>query len=232
MKPEDEAGKSLRRLFRRRTVVDMHALFKALDTRSRMTVFRRLKKVGYLSSYTHTGRYYTLADIPVFDEWGLWSYRDAGFSRAGTLKQTVAAYVTESADGRTHGQLRDLLRVRVHNTLAGLVGQGRIDRQTLHGVHLYVSVDAAQAAQQMERRRQADRMLAKAMRVLTSEEIVEVLVETLRTAPDLPSPALVASRLQSRGLQIEPHHVQKVFDSQGLLPEKKTVRPNSSPSRR
>ena len=29
-------------------------------------------RIGYRTNYTHVGRYYTLADIPVFDDHGLW----------------------------------------------------------------------------------------------------------------------------------------------------------------
>ncbi|NOY26540.1 MAG: hypothetical protein GXP62_11760, partial [Oligoflexia bacterium] len=84
------ATKSVAKLFGRHPVHDIHALFDALGTTSRMTVFRRLKKTGYLSSYTHAGRYYTLANIPDFDDAGLWWHQGVGFSKAGTLKSTVA----------------------------------------------------------------------------------------------------------------------------------------------
>lgn len=76
-----EADERLIRLFRRRLVVEVGALFETLGTRSRMTVFRRLKRVGYLTSYTHAGRYYTLLEIPRFDEFGLWFHQQIGFSR-------------------------------------------------------------------------------------------------------------------------------------------------------
>jgi len=82
-----------------------------------MTVFRRLRQAGYRSSFTHGGRYYTLQDVPNFDEQGLWFHRDIGFSRAGTLKQTVAIQVEQAPDGRTHDELQHVLRVRAHNTL-------------------------------------------------------------------------------------------------------------------
>jgi hypothetical protein len=36
-----------------------------------MTVFRRLRKIEYVSSYTHAGRYYTLYDIARFDSDGM-----------------------------------------------------------------------------------------------------------------------------------------------------------------
>ena len=35
-----------------------------------MTVFRALKKVGYHASYNRNAGYYTLADVPQFDDWG------------------------------------------------------------------------------------------------------------------------------------------------------------------
>jgi len=70
MSTADDPRRALRRLFRKSLVADLDALFETLHTHSRMTVLRRLKDVGYLSSFTHTGRYYTLADIPRFDEHG------------------------------------------------------------------------------------------------------------------------------------------------------------------
>jgi len=71
MRSEEEAQQALRRLIRRTSVADMAALCEVLGTRSRMTVFRRLKEIGYRTSFTHAGRYYTLADIPEFEELGL-----------------------------------------------------------------------------------------------------------------------------------------------------------------
>jgi hypothetical protein len=173
-----------------------------------MTAFRRLRQVGYLSSFTHGGRWYTLPDIPQFDPQGLWFHRDIGFSRAGTLKQTVAVQVEQASEGHTHGELQHLLRVRVHNTLLDLVQQGRIQRQRWQRVYLYVSADSGRAAAQVAARRQR----AERLRVATDEEVVEVLVEALRAAPEIPAPTLVAGRLVARGVALEPHHVQLVYE--------------------
>jgi hypothetical protein len=85
------SAKTLRSQFRRTVVADIGELFVILKTQSRMSVFRRLREVGYRSSYTHAGRYYTLLDIPRFDERGLWFHQDVGFSRFGTLKSTLIA---------------------------------------------------------------------------------------------------------------------------------------------
>jgi len=70
-----------------------------------MSVFRRLREIGYLSSYTHTGSYYTLADIPEFDDFGLWRHQAIGFSRFGTLKATVARRAENADTGCTHAEL-------------------------------------------------------------------------------------------------------------------------------
>src|SRR5205807_3085186 len=62
---------ALHKLFRTRPVALLSDLRKALQTPSRTTVFRVLSSVGYLASYSHAGRYYTLKRIPQFDPRGL-----------------------------------------------------------------------------------------------------------------------------------------------------------------
>lgn len=227
-----ESSEQVVRVLERKKVSDMNTLRDALGGRSRRSIFRDLAKVGYLSSYTNVGRYYTLQDIPKFDEQGLWFHRDIGFSRAGTLKQTVALQVEQTPDGRTHKELQHLLRVRVHNTLLDLMRQGRIGRERLQRVYLYVSADPGRAAEQVAARKELAAALAEMLRVASDEEVVDVLVEALRAAPEIPAPAIVAGRLVARGVRLEPHHVEQVYEEHGLVPGKKTARSSSRPSRR
>ena len=128
MVAEEKARQALRKLIRRMSVVDIAVLCEELGTRSRMTVFRRLKEIGYRTSFTHAGRFYTLEDLPAFDELGLWFHKEAGFSREGTLKATLVAHVERAPDGRTHAELQHVLSVRVHNPLLDLLREGRIAR--------------------------------------------------------------------------------------------------------
>jgi hypothetical protein len=229
MRPVDETQQALRKLINRLSVTDMAALCQALGTRSRMTVFRRLKALGYRTSFTHAGRFYTLADVPVFDALGLWFHREAGFSAEGTLKDTVVAHVERAPDGRTHAELHHVLRVRVHNTLLDLVTEGRIARARYGSVTLYVSADASRASLQMVGRQEVARVMAEAFRVLTPDELLEVLAEALR-ATGIPDVTVVAARLAARGVRIEPRLVQQAFDAYGLVPGNKT--PGSTSSRR
>jgi predicted metal-dependent HD superfamily phosphohydrolase len=228
VRTEDTPQQALRKLIRRMSIADMAALFEVLGTRSRMTVFRRLKEIGYRTSFTHAGRWYTLADLPEFDELGLWFHRDAGFSTEGTMKETVAAHVERSLDGRTHAELQHVLRVRVHNTLLDLVREGRIGQAHFGAVHLYVSADPALAAEQLARRQELAHVLEEALRTLSTEETIEVLAEALRAASGIPDAATVAARLAARGVRIEPRLVQRAFDAYGLVPGKKTSKSTSS----
>ena len=112
-----QSRESLLKIFRRKYIATIDEVFRVLDTNSRMSAFRRLKSVGYLTSFTDAGRYYTLPDIPTFDAQGLWFYQNVGFSQAGTLKSTLIALIHLSAAGMTPKEALALLRLRVPNSL-------------------------------------------------------------------------------------------------------------------
>ncbi len=55
--PKFNPQKKIEQLFRKRRVVTMSDLCEVIGSSSRMTVFRRLRQIEYVSSYTHAGRY-------------------------------------------------------------------------------------------------------------------------------------------------------------------------------
>jgi hypothetical protein len=217
-----EAHQALRRLFRSRPVASLHGLFAALDTRSRMSVFRRLRELGYFSSFTHSGRYYTLSDIPRFDDCGLWFSDDVGFSRGGSLKNTVPPLVTGSPAGMTHGELMALLRVRVFNTLRELLDEKRIGRERRGRTHLYVSPDGDRAAEQLARREGLDHP-GPDLPTLPSAVVIEVLVEAVRAGRVTPEADDLEERLVTRGVTVTAADVRRVFERYGIRPGKKTA---------
>jgi hypothetical protein len=227
-----ESEKRLKQYFGKYRVGQLEDLFQVLQTHSRMSVFRRLKTLGYLSSFTHAGRYYTLANLPEFDRWGLWFHRQVGFSKVGTLKATIVELVQSASDGMTPKEMRGLLRLPVsntlYNTLHELVHSAQLQSQRLSGFPLYVSAAPERAAKQIAAREALRASLAEMLRVATDEEVVEVLVEALRAAPQIPAPAIVAGRLVARGVRLEPHHVEQVYEEHGLVPGKKRRAPARS----
>jgi hypothetical protein len=95
-----ESETKLKRFFGKYRVGQLEDLFQLLQTRSRMSVFRRLKTLGYLSSFTHAGRYYTLANLPEFDRWGLWFHHQVGFSKeGGGIRGSRPVSVVQRGDG-------------------------------------------------------------------------------------------------------------------------------------
>ena len=116
----DPRKRRLEKFFRQARTATLEELQRLLGSSGR-TVLRVLGRVGYLTSYNHAGRYYTLSHIPVFDDTGLWFQGDVCFSRHHTLRATVVVLVKESAAGQTHKELQAVVRLRVHDTPRSLV---------------------------------------------------------------------------------------------------------------
>mgnify|MGYP001559742201 FL=1 len=214
----DTTSAELRSLFRKAPVMEMSQLEQAVAPRSRRSLFRDLSSLGYASSYSHTGRYYTLSSVAEFDADGLWRFQGIGFSRDGTLKATVQRLVEVSDAGRTQRELQVRLGVRVHNPLLELVEHKQLGRQSLDSEYVYVASRRAFAAAQLERRR--DLVAAQAARPAIVAEPsleVEVLLEVLHGVR-LPEPDAkrLTARLEARGIRASLAEVAAVLERHGL----------------
>ena len=216
------SDRALKRLFRRFPVADLNTLSRTLDTESRMSVFRRLKTFGYFSSYTHAGSFYTLSHIPRFDDYGLWMHQGIGFSKEGTLKATLLKMVETAPSGFTHTELNHLLRVKVHNTLLGLVREGHIGREHVEKTYLYTGADTAEALDQISRRRILLAKSDKGTNILPITTVIDVLIETIHAGKLLVSPGLISQRLVARGCFVTTRQVEQIFGQYGIDALKKT----------
>ena len=72
-------------LFKQERLLTLSEIQHALETKTRMTVYRRLKPLGYKTSYSHSGRYYTLDQLAQYDANGIWEVDGILFSKHGTL---------------------------------------------------------------------------------------------------------------------------------------------------
>jgi len=127
----------------------------ALKTRSTMTVFRKLKLLDYLSSYSHRGKYYTLNGIADFDESGLWSYQSVWFSKYGNLIETAKEFIDQSTAGFTANELESVLHVQVKHPLLKLFKDRRVDRKKLSGRYVYFNVAPKKQKSQITVRKQS-----------------------------------------------------------------------------
>jgi hypothetical protein len=143
----------LRKLLLRDKIAMLPDLKRALGTDVDLTVFRKLKQLDYLSSYSHRGRFYTLREIARFGTDGLWSCEPAWFSRHGTLLATAQAFIRNSVAGYFAEELSEILHVGAQDVLRQLVQQNRIARELISGLFLYTSIDPATRQRQRLTRR-------------------------------------------------------------------------------
>jgi len=155
-------------LLNRQKVATMPQLKEALGTSVTYTILRKLSPLGYRSSYSHGGTYYTLDSMAHYDDLGLWSFRDIHFSRHGTLLNTAEALVTQSAAGYQVPELEAVVQVASKDALRQLVRGERLSRREWQGRFLYCALDRTRrqeqwAARQAQQETGDDLQVAKAM---------------------------------------------------------------------
>jgi len=126
-------------LFNERLVLTLPEIKQALGTNSTMTTHRKLHTISYQTSYSHSGKYYTLTKIADFDSNGLWEINDIYFSKHGKLAPTIEHLVNSSADGYFASELKQMLKVFLHNELNKLHHRGKLKREQIGREFLYLS---------------------------------------------------------------------------------------------
>jgi hypothetical protein len=152
-------------------------LKRALGTQVDLTIFRKLKQLDSLTSYSHRARYYTLRQIARFDAAGLWSHAAVWFSRYGTLLATAEAWVQDSLQGCFAEELAQCLHVEVQDALHHLVEQRRIARQLVSGLYLYSSSDPL-----IRRRQLLARRSVQTVPILLDASRLEISPDELKAA--------------------------------------------------
>jgi hypothetical protein len=160
----------------KRKIATLEELKEVLGSPSTMTVFRKLKPLGYQTSYSHRGKYYTLMGTARFDEQGLWDYDGVWFSRHGNLLATSQRFVETADAGLTAGDLQHVLHVEVKEPLLQLYRAKRIEREKIEGLYVYLARDRGR--QRSQRLRRQDRQAAAEI----GESVAEGVSPELRAA--------------------------------------------------
>jgi hypothetical protein len=143
----------LEQFLKTNVIATMADIKRVLGTKSNKTALRKMKQLSYLSSYSHSGSYYTMKNLVRFDNRGLWSYRGVYFSKLGTLMSTIEHFVNTSQDGYFPSELEELLGVGSKMALARLIANGAIAREKVRNRYLYCSADSTIGKQQIMTRR-------------------------------------------------------------------------------
>lgn len=152
MRPLKFKSEELVKLFDKHKVLTLPELKRALGTKVKMTVFRKLKELSYITSYSHAGKYYSLLVIADFSANGLWHFGQVHFSKHGSLKNTIETFVCASEAGYFASELEAILHVDVYKALSTLASSYALARRQIGGEYLYVS--PAKIELQVENRKQ------------------------------------------------------------------------------
>jgi hypothetical protein len=192
---------------RQEQVLSMPELRRRCGT-SHMSIFRALRRHGYFTSYNHNGAFYTLAETPVFDERGLWAWRDV-----------LVQWVDRSPACCRAEELERDLGVRAQNHLRLLARQDRLRREKLGASYVYFSAVEKRCKEQQHQARPPAAVepfrLPPGIRHVT---LIRLLVAKLAN-PEA-EPAVLARRLRAEGETLGTSTVRAVLAFYGLDGEK------------
>jgi hypothetical protein len=193
---------------------------------SHMTVVRALKKFGYYASYNYNAAYYVLFDVPEFDDWGLWTYRNIHFSRFRTLPATIVALVEKAPAGLTTDELERRLQTKASNVVSRLASQNKLHSERLAGHHVvYLANESAVRNSQLDwRQRQMLEEAASSISELPSRcsasDVIKVLQAVILTTDD--DPNRLAWHLQAGGVHITAGQVRRVLERYEVKKKRRT----------
>jgi len=184
------------------------------------SIRRFLSKIGYYSSFTHNGKWYTLRSIPQFNRDGLCFFKKIGFSRSGSLTGTIINLTVRSPAGMTAEQLSGKLRCRCHSILVKLYRHGKLERRKVGRSYVYFAVDPP--IQTMQQETIANRN--RSMEQLPAEIAVFVLAEFIRQ-PDLSFEQLANVVARRHFVTLAATHIEKLFALHDLKKTMPTTEP-------
>ncbi len=172
------------------------------------SVQRFLTAVGYYRSFTHNGGWYTLRSIPRFDSDGLWFYDDIGFSRAGSLTDTLVELTGKSPKGITAEELGEKLRCRCHSVLVRLIRDGKLQRWKMGRSNSYIAKGADITAIQQE--------VATLQDVQLPAEITVLILVEFINKPGSTFAQLAKAISQSKKVTVSASQIETLFARSGV----------------
>ena len=173
----------------------------------------KIKQWRAYTSYNQNGRYYTLPQVPQFNEYGLWRYNDVAFSKHGNLKKTIIHLVTASYSGLSGSQLGELLGLLPQSFLHHFRNCPGIYREKYNGVFIYFSDTDKVRETQVEQRRSLAQQ--SAIVTISDLEAVMILVAILRQHGISAEDIMVLPEIKKSKLKLV--NLQGFMEYHGLL---------------
>lgn len=179
------------------------------------TARRRLKKWHVYSSYNKNASYYTLPNVPVFNEYQLWHYKGAYFSKRGTLQKTIIFLIESSPAGLNVIEAGKILGMPAHWILSEyIVNNKHFVRKKSQGIYIYYSENPKIHEKQTKEREKSYNSF-KQHQLPSDAESVIILVELIKHPNDTLEQLL--RRTKYRGISITVGRIRNLLDYHNIL---------------
>ena len=193
--------------FRQQKVITIEQLVRLLEC-SVITARRRLKQWQAYTSVNKNGRYYTLPQIPMFDENGLWRYQAILFSKHGNLKQTIVALIEDSPKGLSAAEIAELVGLLPNSSFLSQFKEVPCVRREKHGGRYIYLADRSEIYSRQQQRWEA-------IAFPTDAQAVVILVNLIKH-PGIGIEGLSVS-VSDQGLLVEPAAIERFLRFHALL---------------
>lgn len=137
MPTKSDRLESIRTMISEKKVVSFTSMSRSVLC-SAVTLRRDLNALQATTSYTHRGSYLTLPDIPVFNEHGIWFFKDIGFSKFSSSLELIVDVIENSKNGITQGEIESLLKVGISKQIQILMEQKPLQRVKFGAKYVYL----------------------------------------------------------------------------------------------
>jgi len=181
----------------------------------------KLKNWQTYTSYNQNGRFYTLPQVPVFNQHGLWRYKDIAFSRYGNLKKTVIHLVKVSPAGLSGRQLGKLLGLSPQSFMHHFSTCPGMSREKHDAVFVYFA-DEPEIYERQSRQRRT-RIYRSTVAAISNSEAVMILVAIINCHDISAHDILALPEIKKSKLTLSA--VQSFMDHHGLVKKIPILKP-------
>ena len=142
MKGQHRRLETIKRIIRENQIQSFETILGKVDCSS-ITLRRDIEAIAGITSYTHRGKYITLADIPVFNENGIWFYKTVGFTKFKNSLDLIVSIINNAKEGIPKEEIEDILRIKISKQIQILLSQNRLHRVKLGAKYCYLSEELA-----------------------------------------------------------------------------------------
>ncbi len=181
----------------------------------------KIKQWQAYTSYNQNGKYYTLPQIPQFDQYGLWRYKNVGFSKYGNLKKTIIHLVTASPAGLSGKQLGEILGLLPQSFLHHFRECPGIYREKHDGVFVYFSDIDDLCEKQVYKR--SSLICRSAIVTISDTEAILILVAIIRQHGISAEDIAALAEIKNSGIKLS--DIKGFMEYHGLLKKIPDFRP-------